>query len=510
MYERFTDRTRKVMHLANDEAKRFNHEFIGTEHILLGLVKDGSGVAANVLKNLDIDLRKVRQEVEKIVQPGPDRVSIGKLPQTPRAKKVIEYSIEEARNLNHNYVGTEHLLLGLLREQEGVGAQILINLGLNLEDMREEVLNLLGHDMDWGTSSGDPGSAERPRTKNMGRPLLKNTAGDTPTVDCFAQDLTELARLGKLGPIIGRKNEIERLFLVLCCRTQTNPLLVGEAGVGKTAIVHGFAQWSGEPYQPKLVRNYRIMVWNLAQMVAFLNTRRPPQRTIETMMDEIRKAKNTFLFIPDVHILAGPHTGRLGNYAFSLVRRTLARGDLRCIGTATPEKYQSVLAGDRILGRHFRPIFVQPATREETVAILHSRRGLYEDHHRVHIDDDALQAAVEFSDDYLPDRGLPWKALLLLDEASALVRLRSIPPLPELVEMEQRIKNLVLEKEAAVAESDFEKAAQLLDQAYRLTKDREVLVRQWEEKCQELCGTVDKKAVAEIVSKVSGVPISGS
>src|SRR4249919_2800360 len=289
MYERFTDRARKVMQLANQEAQRFNHEYIGTEHILLGLVKEGTGVAANVLKNLDIDLRKILLEVEKIVQAGPDMVTMGRLPQTPRAKKVIEYSIEEARNLNHNYVGTEHLLLGLLREQEGVAAQVLMNLGLKLEDVREEVLNLLGHNMPNETeSSGGGGGSERGSGKSKSK---------TPALDSFGRDLTELARQGKLDPVIGRANEIERVIQILSRRQKNNPVLLGEAGVGKTAIVEGFAQMVVENNVPELLRDKRIVVLDLAMMVAGTKYRGQFEERIKAVMNEVRRAKNTILFI---------------------------------------------------------------------------------------------------------------------------------------------------------------------------------------------------------------------
>src|SRR5438874_11110816 len=295
MYERFTDRARKVMQLANQEAQRLNHEYIGTEHILLGLVKEGSGVAANVLKNLDIDLRKIRLEIEKIVQSGPDMVTMGKLPQTPRAKKVIEYSIEEARNLNHNYVGTEHLLLGLLREQEGVAAQVLMNLGLKLEDVREEVLNLLGHNPDpneGGGGGGGGGSGER--TANKGK-------SKTPALDSFGRDLTELARQGKLDPVIGRSNEIERVIQVLSRRTKNNPVLLGEAGVGKTAIVEGLAQMIVGGDVPELLRDRRIVVLDLAMMVAGTKYRGQFEERIKAVMNEVRRARNTILFIDELH-----------------------------------------------------------------------------------------------------------------------------------------------------------------------------------------------------------------
>src|SRR3954447_4045922 len=294
MYERFTDRARKVMQLANQEAQRFNHEYVGTEHILLGLVKEGSGVAANVLKNLDVDLRKIRLEVEKIVQSGPDMVTMGKLPQTPRAKKVIEYAIEEARTLNHNYVGTEHLLLGLLREQEGVAAQVLMNLNLKLEEVREEVLNLLGHGMDAGGGGGG-GEGERASAKGG--------KSKTPALDSFGRDLTDLARQSKLDPVIGRQNEIERVVQILSRRQKNNPVLLGEAGVGKTAIVEGLAQMIIDGNVPELLRDRRIVVLDLAMMVAGTKYRGQFEERIKAVMNEVRRAKNTILFIDELHTL---------------------------------------------------------------------------------------------------------------------------------------------------------------------------------------------------------------
>src|SRR5207253_2757143 len=374
MYERFTDRARKVMQLANQEAQRFNHEYIGTEHILLGLVKEGSGVAANVLKNLDIDLRKIRLEVEKIVQSGPDMVTMGKLPQTPRAKKVIEYSIEEARNLNHNYVGTEHLLLGLLREQEGVAAQVLMNLGLKLEDVREEVLNLLGHSMASESETG--GGTERTSSKGKSK---------TPALDSFGRDLTELARQGKLDPVIGRANEIERVIQVLSRRTKNNPVLLGEAGVGKTAIVEGLAQMVVDSNIPELLRDRRIVVLDLAMMVAGTKYRGQFEERIKAVMNEVRRAKNMILFIDELHTLVG--------------------------------------AGG------------------------------------------ALDASVELSDRYISGRCLPDKAIDVIDEAGARVRLKGMTRPPDLKEYDAQIEQLNQEKEAAVAEQDFEKAAHLRDKA---------------------------------------------
>src|SRR5262245_52106405 len=340
MYERFTDRARKVMQLANQEAQRFNHEYIGTEHILLGLVKEGSGVAANVLKNLDIDLRKIRLEVEKIVQSGPDMVTMGKLPQTPRAKKVIEYSIEEARNLGHNYVGTEHLLLGLLREQEGVAAQVLMNLGLKLEDVREEVLNLLGHNM--ATEEGGSGAQGGERQAKQGK-------SKTPALDSFGRDLTELARQSKLDPAIGRANEIERVIQVLSRRTKNNPVLLGEAGVGKTAIVEGLAQLIVDSSVPELLRDKRIVVLDLAMMVAGTKYRGQFEERIKAVMNEVRRAKNTILFIDELHTLVGAGGAEGAIDASNVLKPALARGEIQCIGATTLDEYRKYIEKDGAL-----------------------------------------------------------------------------------------------------------------------------------------------------------------
>src|SRR5438876_7308632 len=350
MFERFTDRARKVMALANQEAQRFNHEYSGTEHILLGLVKEGSGVGANVLKNLDIDLRKVRLEVEKLVKSGPDMVTMGKLPQTPRAKKVIEYAIEEARSPNHNYVGTEHLLLGLLRAQEGVAAQVLMNLGLKLEDVREEVLNLLGHNMDSGESTsggGGGGGGGGERTTNKGK-------SKTPALDSFGRDLTELARQGKLDPVIGRQNEIERVIQVLSRRTKNNPVLLGEAGVGKTAIVEGLAQLVVDSNVPELLRDRRIVVLDLAMMVAGTKYRGQFEERIKAVMNEVRRAKNTILFIDELHTLVGAGGAEGAIDASNVLKPALARGEVQCIGATTLDEYRKYIEKDGALERRFQ------------------------------------------------------------------------------------------------------------------------------------------------------------
>lgn len=500
MYERFTDRARKVMQLANQEAQRFNHEYIGTEHILLGLVKEGTGVAANVLKNLDIDLRKIRLEVEKIVQAGPDMVTMGKLPQTPRAKKVIEYSIEEARQLNHNYVGTEHLLLGLLREQEGVAAQVLMNLGLKLEDVRDEVLNLLGHNMESSESGGGGGSGGGERSASK-------TKSKTPALDSFGRDLTELARQGKLDPVIGRTNEIERVVQILSRRTKNNPVLLGEAGVGKTAIVEGLAQMIVDGSVPELLRERRIVVLDLAMMVAGTKYRGQFEERIKAVMNEVRRAKNTILFIDELHTLVGAGGAEGAIDASNVLKPALARGEIQCIGATTLDEYRKYIEKDGALERRFQQIIVNPPSKTEAVEILKGLRDRYEAHHRVQIKDDALEEAVELSDRYITGRCLPDKAIDVIDEAGARVRLRAMTRPPDLKELDARIEKLNTEKEAAVAEQDFEKAAHLRDQADKEKKKKDAITKEWRDKAKEIDGVVDGEVIREVVNKMTGVPL---
>ena len=511
MYERFTDRARKVMQLANQEAQRFNHEYIGTEHILLGLVKEGSGVAANVLKNLDVDLRKIRLEVEKIVQHGPDIVSMGKLPQTPRAKKVIEYSMEEARNLNHNYVGTEHILLGLLREQEGVAAQVLMNLGLKLEDVREEVLNLLGHGMETAESGersvpgGNQGSgSQSSSTSSSG----KQSKSKTPALDSFGRDLTELARQGKLDPVIGRTNEIERVVQILSRRQKNNPVLLGEAGVGKTAIVEGLAQLVVDNNVPELLRDKRIVVLDLAMMVAGTKYRGQFEERIKAVMNEVRRAKNTILFIDELHTLVGAGGAEGAIDASNVLKPALSRGELQCIGATTLDEYRKYIEKDGALERRFQTVMVEPPSPEEAVEILKGLRDRYESHHRVRITDEALKAAVELSSRYITGRCLPDKAIDVIDEAGARIRLKSMVQPPDLKEIEEEIERLNQSKEEAVANQDFEKAASLRDQADKLKKKKETMAKDWRDKAQETDGVVDDEVIAEVVSKMTGVPLT--
>ncbi|MGQ9651495.1 MAG: ATP-dependent Clp protease ATP-binding subunit [Phycisphaerae bacterium] len=496
MFERFTDRARKVMALANQEAQRFNHEYIGTEHILLGLVKEGSGVGANVLKNLDVDLRKVRLEVEKLVKSGPDMVTMGKLPQTPRAKKVIEYAIEEARNLNHNYVGTEHLLLGLLREHDGVAAQVLMNLGLKLEDVREEVLNLLG--------AGIENEESQPHA--MGE--AKKGKSKTPALDSFGRDLTEMAREGKLDPVIGRHREINRVIQILCRRTKNNPVLLGEAGVGKTAIVEGLAQKIVSGEIPEILADRRIVVLDLAMMVAGTKYRGQFEERIKAVMNEVIRAKNVILFIDELHTLVGAGGAEGAIDASNVLKPALSRGEIQCIGATTLDEYRKYIEKDGALERRFQQIIVEPPTREETIQILQGLRDRYEAHHRVQITDEAIMQSVELSNRYISDRVQPDKAIDVIDEAGACVRLKTMTKPPNLAEIEREIEKLLIEKDEAVKTADYERAAELRDRAEVLRSKKDEMQREWRSRAKEVDGIVDAEVIAEVVSSMTGVPLT--
>jgi len=514
MFERFTDRARKVMALANQEAQRFNHEYIGTEHILLGLVKEGSGVGANVLKNLDVDLRKVRLEVEKLVKAGPEMVTMGKLPQTPRAKKVIEYAIEEARNLNHNYVGTEHLLLGLLREHDGVAAQVLMNLGLKLDEVREEVLNLLGAGSEQsegtsGTSSSGESLSSSSSSSSSSASSASAAKGKskTPALDSFGRDLTELAREGTLDPVIGRETEIERLVQVLCRRTKNNPVLLGEAGVGKTAIVEGLAQRIIATDVPEILHERRLVVLDLAMMVAGTKYRGQFEERIKAVMNEVRRAKNVILFIDELHTLVGAGGAEGAIDASNVLKPALARGEIQCIGATTFDEYRKYIEKDAALARRFQAITVDPPSAEQTVEIIKGLREKYEQHHRVKITDAAVRAAVDLSGRYIPGRVQPDKSIDVIDEAGARVRIRSMSKPPNLAEIEADIERLSVSKDEAVKAADYERAAELRDQAEQMRKKKEDMQKQWRAKTQEVDGVVDEDVIAEVVSKMTGVPL---
>src|SRR5947209_6505490 len=417
---------------------------------------------------------------------------------TDRARKVMQLANQEAQRLNHEYIGTEHLLLGLLREQEGVAAQVLMNLGLKLEDVREEVLNLLGHNMDSGESSGGGGGGGGERTASKGK-------SKTPALDSFGRDLTELARQNKLDPVIGRQNEIERVIQVLSRRTKNNPVLLGEAGVGKTAIVEGLAQLIVDSNVPERLRDRRIVVLDLAMMVAGTKYRGQFEERIKAVMNEVRRAKNTILFIDELHTLVGAGGAEGAIDASNVLKPALARGEIQCIGATTLDEYRKYIEKDAALARRFQEIIVNPPSKDETVEILRGLRDRYEAHHRVQIQDQALSAAVELSDRYISGRYLPDKAIDVIDEAGARIRLKAMTRPPDLKELDAQIEQLNQEQEAAVAEQDFEKAAHLRDQADKLKKKKDQITRDWREKAKETDGVVDEDVIAEVVSKMTGV-----
>ncbi|MGR3318876.1 MAG: ATP-dependent Clp protease ATP-binding subunit [Candidatus Anammoxibacter sp.] len=495
MFDRFTDRARKVMALAREEARRFNHEYIGTEHILLGLVKEGSGVAANVLQNLDVELQKVRLEVENIVQTGSDLISVGQLPFTPRVKKALEFSMEEARALGHNYIGTEHLLLGLIREQEGVAAQVLLNLGLKLESVREEIIGLLGQEPTNSTS--------QEKGTKKGRPTSK-----TPALDSFGIDLTQLAKEKKLDPVIGREDIIERVIQVLTRRTKNNPVLLGEAGVGKTAIIEGLAQSINEGTVPVLLRNKRVVVLDLAMMVAGTKYRGQFEERIKAVMTEVKRTKNVILFIDELHTLVGAGGAEGAIDASNVLKPALSRGEIQCVGATTLDEYRKYIEKDGALERRFQTIIIEQPSKSETVEILKGLRERYEAHHKVKIQDDAIVAAAELSVRYISGRFLPDKAIDVIDESCARVRLKASTQPLDLKNIEDEIAKTEKEKDNAVAIQDFERAAKIRDKADKLKKKKDLMEKEWHEKAEAVEGVVDAEVVAEVVSKITGIPLT--
>jgi len=493
MHDRFTERARKVMSLARLEAQRFYHDYVGTEHILLALVKEGTGVASVVLKKMGVELKEIREEIEKKVKRGSEPVS-GKqqLHYTPTAKRVLELAFEEARNLGHHYIGTEHLLLGLLREEDGVAAQVLIGLGLKLDEVREEIHNFLGSEFQ---PQGQPKAARKGKS-------------DTPALDSFGRDLTQLAREGKLDPVIGREREIQRLTQVLSRRTKNNPVLLGEAGVGKTAIVEGFAQALVSGNVPEILRDRRIVVLDLALMVAGTKYRGQFEERIKAVMNEVRKAKNVILFIDELHTLVGAGGAEGAIDASNVLKPALSRGEIQCIGATTLDEYRKYVEKDGALERRFQTIMVDPPTKEETLEILKGLRDRYEAHHRVRYTDEALSLAVELSSRYISGRYLPDKAIDVMDEAGARVRMAATTKPPDLKAMEEEIERLNAEKELAVASQDFERAARLRDRAQKLRATVQATMREWREKVEEAEGIVDEDVIAEVVSSMTGIPLT--
>ncbi|HNS00569.1 MAG TPA: ATP-dependent Clp protease ATP-binding subunit, partial [Planctomycetota bacterium] len=504
MFDRFTERAKKVLGLARREAQELNHDYIGTEHLLLGLVREGGGVAANVLRNLGVDNDRIREEVMKYMQPGPNMKVLSKLPFTPRVKKVLELSLEAAIELGHNYVGTEHLLLGLIRENDGVAAHVLLDLGLRLEEVRDAVLELLGSPQ----SQASEASPSTPASLLGSSSGPKRGKSKTPALDSFGRDLTELARENKLDPVIGRREEIERVIQILVRRSKNNPVLLGEPGVGKTAIVEGLAQDIVDGNVPELLRDRRLVVLDLAMMVAGTKYRGQFEERIKAVINEVKRSGNIILFVDELHTLVGAGGAEGAIDAANVLKPALARGEVQCIGATTLDEYRKFIEKDGALERRFQTIIVNPPSPEETVQILQGLRDRYEAHHRVKIEDAALRAAVEMSTRYISGRFLPDKAIDVIDEAGSRVRMRTMTRPPDLRSIDKEIERLTKEKEEAVAEQDFERAARVRDQADQHKKKRETLKREWQEKSQEFNGVVDVEVVAETVSKMSGIPLT--
>ena len=487
MFNRFTERARKVLVLAKEEARRFSHDYIGTEHILLGLVREGEGVACAVLQNLGVDLERVRIEVEKLVSPGSSAPVLGDIPFTPRAKKSLELAAEEARNLGHNYIGTEHILLGLIREGEGLAMEVLYNLGVSLESVREEIFSLLG-------GGGHPSGGKA------------TVHSKTPALDSFGRDLTKLAREGKLDPVIGREVEIERVIQILSRRTKNNPVLLGEAGVGKTAIVEGLAQSITKGNVPEVLRNKRIVVLDLALMIAGTKYRGQFEERIKAVMEEIKRSKDVIIFVDELHTLVGAGAAEGAIDASNILKPALSRGEIQCIGATTLDEYRKYIEKDSALERRFQAIYVEANTVAETVEILKGLRDKYEAHHRVKFTDDALEAAAKLSDRYISGRFLPDKAVDLIDEAGARARLKVLTAPKEIKELERRLEEIIREKEAFIRQQDFESAARLRDEEKTQRLKLEGLRKEWVKKRDQIIPTVKKEDIARLVAQITGIP----
>ena len=487
MFGRFTDRAQKVIVLAQEEARRLGHNVVGTEHILLGLIAEGEGVGAKALTALGVSLDKVRQEIENVIGRGESAFQ-GAIGFTPRTKRVFELAIDEARQLGHTYIGTEHILLGLIREGEGVAAQILRNLDIDLESMRKQVIELLGGHV----HPGAPSAARRTKT---------------PTLDQFGRDLTEMARQGKLDPVIGRDKEIERVIQILSRRTKNNPVLIGEPGVGKTAIAEGLAIKIVNSDVPENLFNKRVVALDMGSLVAGSKFRGEFEERLKKVMDEIRQAQDVILFIDEMHTIIGAGAAEGAIDASNILKPALARGEIQAIGATTLDEYRKHVEKDAALERRFQPVQVDEPTVEETVAILRGLRDRYEAHHRVQISDMAIEAAAVLSSRYISDRFLPDKAIDLLDEAASKVRLRGLVVPQDLKELEAKVEELKIEKEAAIKNEEFEKAASLRDQEQKLRDQLEEIRSQWKSNQGRQEAVVDEQDIADVVASWTGIPV---
>ncbi len=495
MFNRFTERARKVIVYAKEEARRFNHDYIGTEHLLLGLIREGEGVAAAVLQKLGLDLETIRLEVEKLVQPGPQTQVMGDIPFTPRSKKALELSAEEARALGHNYIGTEHLLLGLVKEGEGMAYRVLLNLGLDLGKLRNEVMELLG--------SGIPGYGQQQQEPgNTGK-----VSGKTPAIDAYGRNLNKLAKDGKLDPVIGRKNEIERVIQILSRRTKNNPVLLGEAGIGKTAIVEGLAQQIVAGDVPEILREKTIVVLDLAMMIAGTKYRGQFEERIKAVMDELKRSGKIVLFIDEIHTLVGAGAAEGAIDAANILKPALARGEIQCIGATTLDEYRKHIEKDAALERRFQTIIVEPPSVDETIQILKGLRDKYEAHHRVKYSDESLEAAARLSDRYISNRFLPDKAVDILDEAGARARLQAMVVPDDIKELEESIEQLKKEKESYIKIQDFERAAKMRDQEREVREALERKRAEWIQKRDDVSLTITDDDIARVVSQWTRIPL---
>ncbi|MDA3874654.1 MAG: ATP-dependent Clp protease ATP-binding subunit [Kiritimatiellae bacterium] len=503
----FTPRAQQVLQLARKEADRFNHGYGGTEHLLLGLIALGQGVAVNVLQRMGIDLETVRLEVEKAVGVGPETKTMGNVPFTPRVKKVLALAGSEARALNHSYVGTEHILLGLLREGEGVAARVLKNLMVDLEKTRIEIMKELdpGYDPSEDTSMGGGETAAAGKTADTSKDPAKNK---TPALATFGRDLTEMARRNELDPVIGRSSEIERVIQILCRRTKNNPVLLGEAGVGKTAIAEGLAQAIIDGDVPELLVERKVITLDLALMVAGTKYRGQFEERIKAVMDEIRKSGDVILFIDELHSIVGAGSAEGAMDASNIIKPALARGELQCIGATTLNEYRKFIEKDSALERRFQSVMVKEPSVEEAVLILQGLRRKYEEHHHAKFTDQAVREAVELSSRYLTDRFLPDKAIDLMDEAGARARISCMTRPAELKSMEARIGEIKIRKDEAIEHQKFEEAAALRDEEREAREELESALTDWRKERDEKVVEVDDQDIMHVVSKWTGVPLT--
>src|SRR5512140_3958471 len=501
----FTERVRKVLAMAREEAARLHHEYVGTEHILLGLIREGEGVAAAVLQNLSVDLDEIQQKIEDTVKKGKAAAATGPdLPYTSRAKKVLELAMAEARDLTHNYVGTEHLLLGLLREEKGIAAQVLTDAGINLDAARTETLRLLGTDMPQGGTSSAPSGTPSAVPGSTGKGEKKSK---TPALDHFCRDLTQLAAEGQLDPTIGRAKEIERVMEILTRRKKNNPVLIGEPGVGKTAIVEGLAQLIANGECPDSLREHRVLSLDMAAVIAGTKYRGQFEERLKAVMNEIAQNKNIILFIDELHTLVGAGAAEGAIDASNMLKPALARGELQCVCASTLNEYRKYIEKDGALERRFQTVIVDPPSVDETIEILKGRRKKYEEHHKVTIPDDTLSAAAKLSERYITDRFLPDKAIDVIDEAGARARLAAQAPPPEVAELKGKLEGVNGEKEAAVRDQNFERAASLRDRERELQGDIRKKQDEWEKHRQSFRPVLGEEEISFIVSRWTGIPV---